>query len=188
VLRAMAEGLIAPDAAVLVAPMLGLNGGPIPGWLGLAFAQIMTRIGDPARRAWKQSERPLDPAGMRQTLLTHCPDRYADELWWRAETPDVALGPPSWAWVAEAYRSMRALERSDRIETMRTPILILAARADRLVSPAAIRRIAARLPDAVLHVYGPEASHEILREADAVRLDALARIDGFLDRRVLAAA
>ena len=52
---------------------------------------------------------------------------------------------------------------------------------DQLVSTPAIRRIAARLPDARLHVYGREAAHEILRELDPVRLDALGRIDRFLD-------
>ena len=61
------------------------------------------------------------------------------------------------------------------------PLLILAAAEDRLVSTPAIRRIAARIPGARLHVYGDEAAHEILREADPVRLDALRRIDAFLD-------
>jgi aspartyl-tRNA(Asn)/glutamyl-tRNA(Gln) amidotransferase subunit B len=44
-----------------------------------------------------------------------------------------------------------------------------------------VTQIAARLPDARLHVYGREAAHEILRELDPVRLDALGRIDRFLD-------
>ena len=59
-------------------------------------------------------------------------------------------------------------------------MLLLATDADRLVSTAAIRRAARLLPHATLHVY-PDAAHEILREPDDVRLDALARIDAFLD-------
>jgi lysophospholipase len=61
------------------------------------------------------------------------------------------------------------------------PLLILATEIDRLVSTPAIRRIAAQIPGARLHVYGQEAAHEILRELDPVRLDALRRIDDFLD-------
>ena len=42
-------------------------------------------------------------------------------------------------------------------------------------------RVAARLPNARLHVYGREAAHEILRELDPVRRDAFGRIEAFLD-------
>src|SRR3546814_5697448 len=73
------------------------------------------------------------------------------------------------------------LERGGAIERIAVPLLILAARTDRLVSTPAIERIAARIAGARLHVYGREAAHEILRELDPVRLDALARIDRFLD-------
>jgi lysophospholipase len=62
------------------------------------------------------------------------------------------------------------------------PILLLGAEQDRLVGAAAIRRAAERLPAGELHIY-PNAAHEILREADAVRTDAFARIDAFLDAR-----
>jgi lysophospholipase len=93
----------------------------------------------------------------------------------------VALGSPSWRWVAQALQSTRALEQADALEHIRVPLLILATNVDRLVSTPAIRRMAARIPGARLHVYGAEAAHEILRELDPVRLDALRRIDAFLD-------
>lgn len=182
-LRAMIERSLLPDAVVLVAPMLGLNTGPFPAGMASAVASAMCRTADPARRAWKHSETPLQRAKMRHAMLTHCPDRYADELWWRRESPEISVGPPSWRWVAEAFRSTRMLERTDALASMDVPTLVLGATADRLVSTAAIQRIVARLPDASLHVYGREAAHEILREADVVRTDALARIDAFLEER-----
>jgi lysophospholipase len=61
------------------------------------------------------------------------------------------------------------------------PVLLLGTERDRLVSPEAIRDAARWLPGAELRMY-PAAGHEILREADPVRLDALATIDDFLDR------
>lgn len=176
-LRAMAEGAVHVDAAVLVAPMLGLNARPIPDWLAPCVAAFMCRIGFALRPVWRDGSRSPE----RGSHLTHSAERYADELWWRSETPEIALGPPSWRWIAEAYRSNRALGRSPALAEMRTPLLMLAARADRLVSFSAIRDVAARLPHARLHAYGEEAAHEILREADPVRRDALARIDAFLD-------
>ena len=78
-------------------------------------------------------------------------------------------------------RSTRDLAEGQAITRIATPLLILAAEVDRLVSTPAVRRAAGRIPGARLHVYGREAAHEILRESDPVRLDALARIDAFLN-------
>lgn len=183
VLRALVEKRIAPDAAVLIAPMLGLKSAPFGPRLAGWIARLMCRIGKPERLAWKANERPGVPAKARQALLTHDLDRYEDELWWKAEKPEIALGPPSWSWVAQAYRSTLALEAPGRLESVPTPILLLAAAQDGLVDPAAIKRAADRLRDATLRIWGQESAHEILREADPVRDAALAEIDRFLDAR-----
>ena len=181
VLRALAERRVAPAAAVLVAPMLGLKSAPFGARVAAKVARLMTRIGAPERLAWKTNERPGVPAGGRRALLTHDDSRYDDEQWWKAQKPEIAVGPPSWAWVAEAYRSTLALQVPARLAEVRTPMLMLAADADRLVDAAAIRRVAARLPNVRLRRWGPESAHEILREADPVRDAALAEIDRFLD-------
>lgn len=180
-LRALAQGLPAPDAAVLVAPMLGVHSAPLPRWLAVAIARMMLRRGLGSRRAWTQQENSERLRRLRQKRLTHDPVRYADELWWRDHSRDIAIGPPSWSWVAQALASTAMLEQDPGIARVACPILVLAARDDKLVSTPAIRRVTARLADARLHVYGREAAHEILRELDPVRLDALARIDAFLD-------
>jgi lysophospholipase len=182
-LRAFSEARAAPDAAVLVAPMLGLKSQPFGARVAAKVAALMCRIGKPERLAWKVNERPGVPMKGRRALLTHDESRYEDELWWKAHKPEIAVGPPSWAWVAEAYRSTLALEEPGRLERITTPVLLLAAENDRLVDSAAILRAATRLPNAKLRVWGPESAHEILREVDPVRDAALAEIDGFLDTR-----
>jgi lysophospholipase len=184
-LRALAEGMPQPDAAVLIAPMLGVHSAPLPRWLAVAVTRMMIAWGLGDRRAWTQKEDSERQRIIRQTRLTHDPDRYADELWWRDLSREIALGPPSWNWVAQALDSTRLLAEAPELARVVCPILILAAETDRLVSTAAIRQVAARLPNARLHVYGQEAAHEILRESDPVRLDALGRIDIFLDEIVL---
>ncbi len=183
VLRALAEKRIAPDAAVLVAPMLGFLA-PYPDWFGEKVAALMSRLGDPARPAWKISEKPGSPLAARRQLLTHDGARYDDEQWWREAAPETLLGPGSWGWVRAAYASFIKMAQPGVIEAVKTPVLMLVARHDGLVSAKAAIRDAARLPDCTLHVYGREAAHELLREADGVRNDALARIDAFLDRVV----
>ena len=181
VLRALAERAIAPDAAVLVAPMLGLSA-PIAPWVGEGIATLMARLGDPGRAAWKHNERPHTTRS-RQSLLTHDDQRYADEGWWQARDPQLLTGPPSWRWLSLGFSSTRLLRSSAALAEVTTPILMLVAEADRLVDPRAALAVAARLPHARVVRFGAESAHEILREVDPVRTRALAEIDGFLDAR-----
>jgi lysophospholipase len=181
-LRTVAEGAALPDALVLSAPMLGF----LPDWLPApfkrTFAAVQCRLGDPRRPAWKWSEKPGEVPEGRERLLTHDADRYADELWWRRERPELAMGTGSWGWIRAALASMASLARRGALEAIDIPVLLLSASGDALVSAPAIARAAARLPKGELVVFGPEARHEILRESDEVRDKALAAIDNFFDR------
>ena len=181
-LRAVAEGLVRPDALVLSAPMLGFLPDRLPNALQRLAARLMCALGDPRRPAWKWSEKPGEVPEGRARLLTHDAERYEDELWWRAQRPELAMGTGSWGWVRAGLDSMAALDRKGVLEPVDIPVLIVAASRDALVSTPAIRRAAARLPHAELIVFGAESRHEILREADPVRDRALAAIDDFLDR------
>ena len=180
-LRAVADAQLRPDALVLSAPMLGFVT-PIPGWLQATVGWLMCRIGDPARAAWGEGERPGDTVATRGAALTHDAGRYADELWWRARRPELDMGPASWEWVRKAGESIRHLARKGALESVDVPILVLAARHDALVAWPAIERAAARLPQAELIAFGPESAHELLREADPVRDAVLAAIEAFLAR------
>jgi len=188
VMRALVDGQVDPDAAVLSAPMIGMAGPPLPLGLLHMVARLMTRIGDPRRQAWKWSEKPGEMPADRNALLTHDGGRYADELWWREQRPELVMGPGSWGWVERAYASVRHLARKGMLETVHVPVLVLSTAADRLVSHAAAVRAAERLPQGELIAFGDEARHEILREVDPVRARALAGIAEFLDRVASAGA
>lgn len=181
-LRATAEGRVNPAALVLIAPMLGMAGPPLPLPMLQSVARLMTRIGHPARPAWKWSEKPGELPAMREALLTHDKDRYGDELWWREQRPELVMGPGSWGWVERAYASSRALFAPGVLEHVVTPTLMVATTADRLVKFAPIARACARMPHCELVKFGSEARHEILREADPVRTRAMTAIADFLDR------
>jgi len=182
-LRAIEEVAIDPAAAVLVAPMLGFSGPPVPLALVQRFARLRGRLGDPRRAAWKWSEKPGEfPAG-RKELLTHSDARYSDEEFWRKRRPELVMGPGSWGWVEQAAISMRRITAPGALARVDVPILIVATRADRLVSPRAIRRVARLLPDSRLLEFGGEAAHEILREIDPVRGRALTAITSFFNEK-----
>lgn len=179
-LRALADGAIVPDGAVLSAPMLGFTA-PYPDRLGFWIAQMMVRLTQPDHRAWKLSEKPGSPPAARQGLLTHDAARYADEQFWRTAHPDLAIGPASWQWVAAAYASFLHLAASGGVDRIACPVLGLVAGHDLLVSARRARALLARLPHGQIHVYGREAAHELLREADGVRDDVMARISTFME-------
>ena len=182
VLRALVDQRIRPDAAVLSAPMTGIAGPPLPLALLQRVAKLMCAVGDPLRQAWKWSEKPGELPADRSHLLTHDPDRYADEVWWRTARPELVMGPASWRWVERAYASWRQLEERGAMEAVPVPVLFLSTSSDKLVSHAANLRAASRLPRGEMVLFGAEAHHEILREVDAVRDRAMAAITEFLGR------
>lgn len=181
VCRALAKVLAQPDAAVLIAPMMGLHA-PISAGFGERIAEIAMKLGNPQRRAWKSNEKP-GTTDSRLSLLTHDPERYSDEPWWWDQKPEIKLGPPSWRWVVRAFESTRRLRASRRVKLVRTPVLVLVAEADKLVRAADAIKVAGLLPDARVVRFGNESAHEILREVDPVRNRALGEIDIFLSAR-----
>lgn len=179
--RALAKSLAEPVAAVFVAPMMGVHA-PIGPGFGEWLANLMMRMGDPQRRAWKGNERPAT-MGSRQSLLTHHDDRYADEPWWWGHDPSLKLGPPSWRWVVRAFESTRRLRLSRRVRLVKVPVLMLVADADKLVRAEDELSVAGNMPDCRVVRFGAESAHEILREVDDVRDRALDEIDTFLAAR-----
>ncbi len=171
--RLLAECTPPVDAAVLSAPMLGINTDPLPDWLGPPVAAFLARFLPNLSTA---------PRIGRQSVLTSSVERFEDEGWWADRNPGFRLGPPGWRWVNAAFLSMARLT-PNALAAIEVPVFIIGSDCDRLVSASAIRRAAGLIPKAELFMF-PASAHEILREADPVRLEALRRIDDFLDRTV----
>ena len=182
-LRTLVEKKPALDAAVLVAPMIRVNSTPLSPALAPWITDFMCLVGLGRAPVFKAPKKLAEPGSRRQYYLTGSSDRYADELWWWEKEPGFHLGGPSWGWLRAAFRSSAAAFRPGRLAEVEVPVLLLGAERDRLVSPEAIRDAARWLPKAELKIY-PDARHEILREADPVRRDALATIDAFLDKHL----
>jgi lysophospholipase len=179
-LRTLIERKPALEAAVLVAPMIRVNSAPLSPSIAPLITDLMCLIGWRNEPVWKAPVDRLLPGSRRQLILTSSPERYADEMWWWGQEPDFHLGAPSWGWMRAAYRSQTTSFAADKLRQVEVPVLLIGTDCDRLVSPEAIRTAATLIPRAELRMYA-DAGHEILRETDEVRLDALARIEAFLD-------
>ncbi|GGI69342.1 lysophospholipase [Polymorphobacter multimanifer] len=166
-LRHLAEQPQAVARAVLLAPMIGISAAPLgPGAAG-RLARLMVRLGRGGE--WVMGAGPYGQgADKRQPLLTSDAARYADEKWWVAQHPELAIGGITWGWLAAALRSIAVLR------PVQTPLLVLMAETEALVDNAATRRLFA---DAQI-VAG--AAHELLRERHVVRQRVMKMIKGFL--------
>lgn len=179
-LRHLARGASPFARGVLLAPMLGIRiAASAPRamrWLARTGARLgLAKRFAPLQRgygSWQQ--RPE-----RQALLTSCADRFGDEHWWIAANPALALGGTTYGWLSSAFDSIDRLFAPGMLERIVTPLLILAGERERLVDVEAMRRAAARLPDARFELVAG-GRHELLREVDAIRADTHRRIAGFL--------
>ena len=169
-LRALARGGVTAAGAVLMSPMIDIR--PLPARIAGSLARAAIGCGQGERRIWR---RDLGNYGDR---MTSCPVRQEDKAWWKAQRPDVASGLPSWGWLRAACASIAALTDSD-LAAIDTPALIVSSRRDPVVDVAAMRRAASIMPATRLHLLEGKG-HELLREADAVRIPVLGIIDAFL--------
>jgi lysophospholipase len=178
-LRLLVERPPPVASAVLIAPMILVNSGPLPAWLASGLASLISGAGMGERPLWRAPLAQAPAGSKRQKALTNCLDRDEDERFWWGKDADFAPAAPSFGWLRAAFRSARTFKRA-RLGAIDVPILIIGSEEDRLVSAAAIRRTAAQIRGAeLLMLQG--CAHEILREVDEPRVAALSRIDRFLE-------
>ena len=178
-LRHLARGGAAPDRAVLLAPMMGINLPLRPALLApvarFAVAAGLGRRYGPLQRGYGERQR----SATRRALLTGSEERFDDEHWWIDRHPELALGGVTWGWLASALGSIATLDAPGALESVKMPALVLIGADERLVDADAAKRTAARLPNARL-IEVPDGRHELLRDADAPRRETLAAIAEFI--------
>jgi lysophospholipase len=179
----MMERLVAePDfvrKAVLSAPFLGL---PVPVWQLRAMGPLVRLardLGLGGRYLPGRGPQAVDPELLRADQLTSDLERFEAYRAIAREVPDRILGAATIGWVAAALDAFARLERPGALEGVTTPLLMLLAGDEQIVSPTAAELVAKRLPDART-VDFPEAGHELLWEKEATRSRVLDEIDRFL--------
>ena len=182
VMRAVGDGLIAPDGLIFSAPMFAVKGPPVPDEWGIKYARMMVRMKGAQAPAWTISEKPGATMRARQAMLTRDDARYDDERFWRAARPGLELGPGTWGWVLAAMESIAHIAAPGYVERLTCPSFTFATDGDQLVRTQRARELVARMPDAEIFVAPKPVGHEMLREVDAVRDDVMGRIGRFLDR------
>lgn len=123
--------------------------------------------------------RPLFLQSFAETVLTSDPIRHARTAAILKAAPELGIGDPTIGWTNAAFRLMRQFEDADYPRRTLTPILVVAAGADRVVSTPAIELFAGRLK-AGRFITLPYARHDILMERDPFRTQFWAAFDAFI--------
>lgn len=164
---ALAHGETRFSAAVLSAPMLGLNSGGIPPWLATSLAWTMSRVGLTGEYVQGGQYDPLAQTFVGDAL-THDEARYNRYQAQLRADPRIALGGMTWGWADFAISACAWLRRSRGVERIQIPVTICAAELDNRVLNPDQKRIAERIPKG-RYVEIPGAFHEILIETDPRR-------------------
>jgi lysophospholipase len=111
--------------------------------------------------------------------LTSDPLSYACNASILEQDPTLGIGSPTVAWLDAAFEAMVGFRAADYPSQIDQPILMVAAGDDTIVSGAAIKEFAARLPAGSYRVI-EGARHEILQEQDFYRAQFWAAFDAFV--------
>ena len=164
--------------AAMTAPMFGIRLAPTPAPVARALCAAAVWIGAGTRYAPGQRDVDLGRLVFARNRLTSSPDRYAAFRQCVETAPELALGGVTYGWLGAALRSIAVTRAPGYLESIRTPVLILQAGRERLVSNRAQALVARRLPNARLFRF-PDARHELLMERDEIRDRVLAAVLAF---------
>ncbi|HYG88649.1 MAG TPA: alpha/beta hydrolase [Azospirillum sp.] len=172
-------------AAILSAPMHAINLRRLPLWLATALAGSACTLGFSERYAFSQGDyNPREGIFIPDNVITSDPRRYAVFHDAYRDRPELRVGGVTFGWLRAAFRATDAVLRTEPLERVRYPVLVLSAPADLVVDSRVAAAVARRLPDCTLASY-PDAKHEILMECDEIRDRVWADIDAFLARHSL---
>jgi lysophospholipase len=163
---------------VLTAPMIDIYGLRF-GRAMRFFAKALVLLGQGRRFAPGGSPKPYMSASFEGNVLTSDSNRHARAAAIIEAMPELAIGDPTIGWINAAFRFIRRFEEVAYPRQILTPVLILAAGADRIVDTAATEYFASRLK-AGKCITLAHARHEILMERDAFRELFWAAFDAFL--------
>jgi lysophospholipase len=153
---------------VLLSPMIDIHTAPLPGWLVRAMTHVAMKTGLAGRYCLGGGDYSASREKFHNNLLTSDPERFYATQATLAAAPHLAIGGVTWGWLSATFRSIDLLSAPGYVNRIRTPILMICAMNDRIVSRKAQEAMSTQLPDCRLSVI-PEARHEILKESDAIR-------------------
>ncbi|MFY9640311.1 MAG: alpha/beta hydrolase [Rhodomicrobium sp.] len=167
------------DRMVLTAPMIRFAGSDAKnsGVCAAAEAATFLGLGDsfiPGRRSYTP-----DADAFEGNLLTSDRLRFERACEAIQAAPHLSIGAPTIGWVKAACSSIATINSAAFMESIKVPVLIVAAGNDQIVSTPAIEYFASRTKSCT-HIVLAGAKHEILQERDQLREQFWAAFDAYI--------
>jgi lysophospholipase len=167
-LRFLSAHPAAVARAVLLSPMIDIHTAPWPGSIVRAMTFFAMKAGWAERYCFGSRDFSAAREKFKNNLLTSDAGRFFDTHAAIAAAPYLAIGGVTWGWLSATFRSIDILRDTDCVKQIKTPVLMICAQNDRIVSRKAQEGLSAKLPGSQLMVIAG-ARHEILKETDALR-------------------
>ncbi|MFC1815279.1 alpha/beta fold hydrolase [Thermodesulfobacteriota bacterium] len=153
---------------ILVAPMIDILTHSFPRWLVKIFTRLAVATG--LATAYVVGSRDYNAAdhNFNGNRLTSDPERFMDEKKAIAANPELALGDVTYGWFRATLTSIDILNQPGYTDSIETPIQIISAGSDGVVSIEAQKALCDKLPNCRMKII-PGARHEILKETDSIR-------------------
>jgi lysophospholipase len=127
--------------ALLLSPMIDLCWGPIVDVCMRGLTRVAIRLGEGNACVPSGGRADRPDGGFDGNFLTGDRKRFFRERRRVAENPDLAVDGVTFGWLSATFRSIDVLKRAGYPEKIQTPVGIVGAGADRIVSVSAQRRI-----------------------------------------------
>jgi lysophospholipase len=126
-----------------------------------------------------------DPSGQvfEKNKLTSDLQRYHAEQQLIAENSDLALGGVTYGWLNATFQSIEMLSADGYAAGINTPILILSAEKERIVSNSAQQQLSDKIPSCTFQTI-PGSRHEILNESDSIQALFWREFDRFVNKNL----
>ena len=165
-------------AAILSAPMLAIRTGKTPKVMARLRAAIQSVTGRGGDYLLDDPGKPFDRT-FEGNNLTHDPARFSRQYDQLEACPDLALGSPTWRWLAFALDATAELARPGALKAVTLPVVVCSASEDALVDNVGQKLVADGLPNGRFVVV-EGAKHEILMETDPLRAEFWTEFDALV--------
>lgn len=169
--------------AVLTAPMLGVQTGKYTPHYTRWVTFLLNLRQPSSRLIYTVEDRDPMKLPFEENEVTSDRARYERNRDVLKAQPFLRIYGPTFGWLGAAFQSMDRMARSGFAEAITTPLLVIGAGGDRLVTNATTRDFVKRLPNAK-YVEIKESEHEILMESDPIRAHFWSEFDAFMEVRL----
>ncbi len=169
---------------VLVSPMVDIVTSPIPHFISVIIADIACATGFSESYIPGGGNYKAGKIKFKNNDLTHDPERFMIQDKEIKKKPALAIGDVTWAWLKASFDSIKILENKKYVSEITTPVLIISAGKDSVVSISAQQKICRYMPHCNF-ISIPGAFHEIMHETDSVRKIFWDNFDEFTNRNQL---